>query len=155
MTVTTTLDVPVPPVPVAVAVYVVVTDGTSVTDPDGPFTPTPGCMSTEVALLEDQVNVVACPAVIVVGCAESCTVGPPFVGGAEVTVTVVAAVVFAPAAPLAVMVYVVLVVGVTVREPERLCAPIPGCMSIAVALAELQVKVATCPAWIDVGNAEI
>jgi len=67
VTVTTTLAVPVPPLPVAVAVNVVVTDGTTVTDPDAPFTPTPGCMSTEVALLEDQVNVVACPAVIVVG----------------------------------------------------------------------------------------
>jgi hypothetical protein len=78
-------------------------EGATVADPDGPFTPTPGSISTEVALLEFHDNVVVCPAIIVVGCAVSCTVGPPLTGGAELTIKVNVAVAVPPA-PVAVAV---------------------------------------------------
>ena len=125
VTVTTMAEVAVPLPPVAVAVYVVVVDGEMLTEPLGPFTPTPGSISTEVAFDEFHDNVVFWPAVMVVGVAVSCTVAPPLTAGGEVTVNVKFAVAVPPA-PVAVAVYVVVDVGVTVAEPEAPCVPIPG-----------------------------
>lgn len=59
VTVTTTAEVAVaPPPPLAVAVYVVVVDGETTTDPEVPFTPMPGSISTDVALDEFHDKVV-------------------------------------------------------------------------------------------------
>ena len=55
----------------------VVLDGVTVIDPLAPKVPTPE-MVTEVALVDDQISVLLCPAVIVVGLAVNCTVGGGF-----------------------------------------------------------------------------
>ena len=56
-----------PPAPVAVAVYVVVLDGLTETDPEVATLPTPGSMSTDVALVVDQDRVALWPEEIVAG----------------------------------------------------------------------------------------
>ena len=61
LTATTAEVVAVPPLPVAVATYVVEFAGLIVNEPDGPCTPIPGSISTEVALAEDHVSVVDWP----------------------------------------------------------------------------------------------
>jgi hypothetical protein len=67
---------------------------------------------TLVALVAAMVRVDALPAVIVVGFAETVTVG--FAGGVPVIVTVAVAVAaVVPAAPVAVAVYVVVLAGFT------------------------------------------
>jgi hypothetical protein len=61
VTATAADTVAVPPLPVAVATYVVEFVGLTDFEPDGPCKPTPGSMSTDVALLDDQVRVEDCP----------------------------------------------------------------------------------------------
>ena len=62
-------ELELPPLPVAVAVYVVLLPGVTDTDPDGPTTPTPGSMSTDVALVVDQERLELCPAAMLLGVA--------------------------------------------------------------------------------------
>ena len=90
---------------------------------------------------------------MVVGVAVSCTVGPPFTTGGDVTVSVNVAVAVPPA-PVAVAVYVVLDVGVTVAEPEGLWVPRPGWIVTEVEFVELHVRVASCPDEMEVGDPE-
>jgi hypothetical protein len=90
-----------PPAPVAVIVYVVVAVGLTDLVPDVPTAPIPLSIVTEVAFVLDQVNVDDCPEVMVVGLADSVTVGAPV----EVpTVTVAVEVTVAPFEPVAVAV---------------------------------------------------
>lgn len=118
-TVTVVAEVTVPPVPVAVKVYCVVVVGLTVVEPEGDTTPIPWSMETVVAFAVVHVRVDEFPAVIVVGFAVSLAVGTD-----ACTVTVAEAVVLPPG-PVAVRVYCVVVVGLTVVEPEAATAPIP------------------------------
>jgi hypothetical protein len=75
------------------------------------------------------------------------------VGGGWTTVTL-AVFVIVPPGPLAVSVYVVVVVGLTLAVPDTGLLPTPLSIEIVVALVEDQVSVDDWPALIDVGDAE-
>jgi len=106
----------------------------------------PWSMTTLVAPVVVQLNVVLLPAVIVARLAVIVAVGTAF------TVTVTLAV-FVPAAFVAVTVYIVVTSGDTACDPVSVTVPIPWSMLTEVAFAELQLKVAESPAVMDVGCA--
>jgi hypothetical protein len=57
--------------------------------------------------------------------------------------------------PVAVLVSVVLCVGKTVTDPMGATEPIPWSMLPLSAAVELRCSVLACPAWIDIGLAEM
>src|SRR5689334_25054801 len=78
--------------------------------------------------------------------------GLPVVGVPGPTVTIVVAVTL-PVGPVAVRVYVVVVVGETCVEPVAATAPIPGAIETLVAPCTIQVRVELWPAAIVLGVA--
>ena len=73
--------------------------------------------------------------------------------GAALTVTPALAVAVPPR-PVAVMVYVVVLLGVTTVEPWVVTEPTPGAIASSVALRELQVSVDEFPVVMELGLAE-
>ena len=136
----------VPPAPVHVIVYVVVTIGETLTDPETPDGVNPLPVQL-VALVEDHESVDDCPAMTDVGDAERETVG---VGMVTVTVAFADAV---PPAPVQVTVYVVVMEGVTLIEPDT-----PDGVKLVpvhdVAFVEFHVSVLEPPRVTEVGAAE-
>ena len=102
--------------------------------------PIPGVIDTVIALLDVHCNVVDCPAWIV--CCEAVSVT---VGARAFTVTVTERFTVPPG-PAAVIVYVVVAAGVTVRTPLGMTAPIPWSIDSVVALLEVHSNVADWPA---------
>lgn len=74
-TLTVTFCVVVPEPFVAVIVYVVVAVGATVVEPEAATAPTPGLIETPVAPVVDQLKVLVCPDVMLVGLALSEAVG--------------------------------------------------------------------------------
>ena len=105
--------------PVAVNVYCVVLVGMTTVDPDAETIPMPWSIETVVAFVVVHVNVEVFPAVIVAGEAESVAVG-----AAACAVTVATAVTV-PLPPVAVNVYCVVAVGLTVVDPDAATVPMP------------------------------
>ena len=118
LTVTVTLSVLDPYVFVAVIVYVVVTLGVTLVDPFTSTGPIPWSMLTLSAAVEVHVRVDVDPALIAEGSAEILTVGSVF----TVTVTLL---VTDPNVFVAVTVYVVVALGVTLVVPLSATDPIP------------------------------
>ena len=98
-------------------------------------------MMAESALVEVQCMVVDSPSLICVRSAQMETVGR----GIVVTFTVVLSWAV-PAAPVAVMVYAVVVAGDTICDPVMSTAPMPGSMVQELAFSALQVSVVELPA---------
>ena len=138
-TVTVAVFVAVPPVPLAVSVYVVVTPGETLAVPEAGLLPTPLSMVIVVAFVVDQVSVDDAPRAMVVGLALKVAVGT------WLTVIVTCAVRgLLSAVPVALHVYVVVTVGLTLMELFGGRAPIP-LSSVALFPPVLQVSVADCP----------
>jgi len=117
--------------------------------PDNEVLPILGEKDTEVALVLDQVKLVALPEVMVVGLALKVTTG---LGVTAFTLTV-AVLLVVPPAPVAVIVYVVVLVGETDFVPDNDVLPILGEKDTEVALLLDQVKVEKLPEVIMVGLA--
>ncbi|MGH9615945.1 MAG: hypothetical protein ACRD28_04315 [Acidobacteriaceae bacterium] len=109
--------------------------GITVVDPDADTTPTPGSIETVVAFVVDQVSVEEFPAMIVGGAADKVAVG-----AAASTVTVAAEVTVL--LPVAVNVYCVVAVGLTVIDPDAATVPMPLSMVTVRASVDVQVSVA-------------
>jgi copper(I)-binding protein len=137
----------VPPGPVTVMVYVVVVSGVTEREPFSATVPMPLSMLAEVASVDVQVSVDDPPDWILAGFAERFTVG------SSVTVTVAVAS-EVPPGPVTVMVYVVVVSGVTEREPLTPTDPIPLSMLAEVASVDVQERVDVPPDWMLAGLAE-
>ena len=103
-------------------------------------------MLTLVAFVDDHVSVLDPPVATVAGDALSVTVG------SAATVTVAVAVTEPPAL-VAVMVYVVVADGETLRVPDALTVPTPWLMLTLVALVLDHVNVDDWPPAIEVGDA--
>ena len=152
-----TADVAVPPPPVAVAVYVVVEVG--LTDTVAPFGPKVRWLLllptsvTCVALVAVTVTTEELPLVMDWGLAAMVTVGADVLT-VMVIVTLAEAV---PPDPVAVAVYVVAEVGLTVMDPPEAATvrllPLLPVMVIPVALVAVTVKTEELPFVIDVGLA--
>ena len=113
VTVTVTDCVALPPGPVAVNTYVVVCCGVTTALPlnNSADEPTAGAIATDVAFAVCHVSVTDCPATMLFALEENVAVGAaPFTVIVTDWVTV-------PPAPVTVIVYVVVAVGVTVVEP--------------------------------------
>jgi hypothetical protein len=156
-TVIVAVDVEVPVALVAVRVYVVVVVGDTLCDPVGLTVPSVGEIVTLVALVTVQVSVELAPRLILGGFAAKVAitgkpVPPPPPGGPTVTITP-HCVVDVPLLPLAVIVYAVVCVGVTVTLPVAGSVPMFGWMITLVEFAADQFKVADCPAVTVVGLA--
>jgi hypothetical protein len=110
-----------------------------------------GSMLTDVALALVQVSVAVPPPAMAAGLAVSVTVGGVF---ATVTVTVTEAVTVPPA-PVAVSLYVVVLAGVTVAEPDTGSAVelTLGAIVTEVALVVVHVSVSDWPAVIWLADA--
>ena len=148
MTVTFTVELSVPELPSAVSVYVVVTEGDIVTLPARETVPIPLSMETELASVTFHSRVVDCPAVMADGAAVNEVItGVP----AAITDTVTDAVAEAEP-PVAVSVYVVATVGVTVVVPCRGSpSPTPWSIDTDVAPLTFHRSVACSPALIVTG----
>jgi hypothetical protein len=151
VTVTFAVEVAEPEALVAVSVYVVVAVGLTLVEPLAWVdVNVPGVMATLVAPLVAQLSVLLAPEVTLVGLA----VNELIVGLlAEFTVTVSVDVV-EPAVLVAVSVYVVVAVGLTLVEPLAwVDVNVPGVMATLVAPLVTQLSVLLAPAFRLVGFA--
>ncbi len=151
VTVTFVVDVTDPTVLVAVSVYVVVAVGFTLVEPLAlEDVNVPGVIAIVVAPVVVQLNVLLAPAAMLVGFA----LNEPIVGLLAAATVTVAVEVTAPAAFVAVSVYVVLVVGLTAVEPLALeDVNVPGVIATVVAPVVVQLNVLLAPAAILVGFA--
>lgn len=134
-----------------------VTDGDTEREPDdrGATAPMPVSIENDVASDVTHERVADEPSCIADGDTESVQVGTGGGGGSGVTVTV-AEHVTEPLAPVAVPVYVTVVIGDTEREPKAagVTKPIPVSMLNAIAFSVVHESVAEFPVCIAVGFAE-
>jgi hypothetical protein len=137
---------------VAVSIYVVVFAGVTVLLPESATDPIPLFILTDVAFVVVQLKVEDEPEVMLVGEAERLAVGAGIGTGLTATITEEST---EPLEFVAVMVYVVVAVGLTEREPEGATLPIPLFILIEVAFVVLHERVLEEPTVIDVGLAEI
>lgn len=124
--------------------------GLTASEPDTATAPTPWSMVTVVASVVDQLKVAASPLAIEVGETLRLAVGAGGGGGEPVTVKEAMAV--AVPNPVAVIVYVVSPVGLTLTEPLAATTPTPWSIITVAASVVDQVSVADVPKRIVVGE---
>ena len=122
-------------------------DGETLREPDAETLPTPLSMLTDDAFVADHVSVAVWPAAIVTGETLRFAAGS---SGRTVTVTDFR---LDPPAFVAVIVYVVVVAGLTNLEPEAATVPIPWFILTDVAFIVNHDKLADCPTVIVTGFA--
>ena len=152
-TMTVAVSTSVPTEFVHVIVYVVVTVGVIVCDPDSDFVSDHPIEAEQLVALEElQVRIDVSPVSISIGFATRSTVG-----GSTCACTVTVVLSFAdPAVFVHVILYVVVMVGLTVCEPVIVLVPDqPWDALHDVACVELQVSIELPPFWIDEGLAII
>jgi hypothetical protein len=151
VTVTFVVDVADPAAFVAVSVYVVVAVGFTLVEPLAlEDVNVPGVIAIVVAPVVVQLNVLLAPAAILVGFA----LNELIVGLLAAATVTLAVAVTAPAAFVAVSVYVVLAVGFTLVEPLALeDVNVPGVIATVVAPVVVQLNALLAPAAMLVGFA--